>query len=311
MKHPHRPRTAPPTRAASLCAVTLAFATLALAPSARAQRCDAGADGGVDPLLVGVLRDTFPADQGLRVPLDTPVRVRYFGQAPPAPTLCVRARDAAQCLAGSTVALADEVIWTGAAPLQPNTDYVVSFTDAAGGTNRTTFRTGRGPNAGPPVFNGLRTVSVDPAADPCDPNAADVTVRFDLAQNTGDGLGGTAWPDVDIEYIVYATRGSGVGGPQERERFRPQLAGGANDRSQQRTFRIPGAVANGPVCFLVRAVDPLGRSDGNTAERCVNPAEGNYFQGCAAGPSRRASGLGWALAAVGIAAIVRRRRRDG
>jgi len=298
--------------------VALGLAALVQGSLAHAQRCDAGADGGIDPLLRGVLRDTFPADQGLQVPLDTPVRVRYFGQAPPAPTLCVRPRDAPECLTGNTVALADEVVFTGAEPFRPNTDYVVSFTDAAGGTNRTTFRTGRGPNAGPPVFGGIRSLSFDAqVSDECDPGAADITVRFDLAARSGDSISSTAWPDVDIEYVIYATRGPGVAGPQERERFRPQVAGGANDRSQQRTFRIPGAAATGPVCFLVRAVDPLGRSDNNAAEECINPAEGNYFQGCAITPPRRAPSSPWspaapgALVAMSFVAIVARRRRRG
>ncbi len=311
MKHPPPlRRLASPRQGALLPALGLGLAALALSPDAAAQRCDAGADAGVDPILRGVLRDTFPADQGLQVPVDTPVRVRYFLGAPASPTLCVRPRDTPECLPGNTVALADEVVFTAAAPFRPNTDYVVSFTDAAGGTNRTTFRTGRGPNAGPPVFEGIRALSVDAqVADECDPAAADVTVRFNLAQRGGDSLTSTAWPDVDIEYVVYATRGPGVSGPQERERFRPQLAGGANDRSQQRTFRISGAHAAGPVCFLVRAVDPLGRPDTNTVEECVNPAEGNYFYGCSASPGLPPRSASLALLGAALAASVARRRR--
>lgn len=294
----------------TLPALAFALSLVSSATVASAQRCDAGADGGVDPTLAGVLRDTLPADQGLSVPLDTPVRVRYFVRAPSNPTMCLRVRGQSDCVPGGTAVVGDEVVFSPAATLTPLTDYVASFADAAGGTNRINFRTGRARAPTTVSFAGLRSVDVDRAVrDACDPDAADITIRFDLAARQGDGFSTSPWADVDIEYVVYSTRGPGVGNARERERFRPQVTGGANDRSQQRTFRLSGADAAGPVCFIVRAIDPLGRVDTNTQEKCVNPAEGNYFEGCAARPGRGSGGPLGALVALGFVALSRRRAR--
>ena len=70
-------------------ALALALGTLASSGLAQAQ-CDAGDDSGVDPSLEGSLRDSFPADQGVDVPLNSPIRLRYYGRVPDPPVVCVQ-----------------------------------------------------------------------------------------------------------------------------------------------------------------------------------------------------------------------------
>jgi MYXO-CTERM domain-containing protein len=59
------------------------------------------------------------------------------------------------------------------------------------------------------------------------------------------------------------------------------------------------------VCFNIQALDPLGRPDGNAYEKCVNPAKGNFFAGCAASPTSSRGGI---VALLAIAALLIRRR---
>lgn len=278
-----------------------ALAVAVLARPARAQaQCDAGPAPGVE----GTLRDTFPADLGTNVPTDGLVRLRYEVRPPSPATVCVRPRDADGCMAGRASIVGDEVIWQSAARLDPGTDYVASFSDTVGGSSVIRFRTGSGPSTAPPRFGGLSAVTIaGDAEDPCDPGAVDLTVRFERAQRA---FGDVTWPDIDIEYVLFVTRGEGVSGPRVIERARVQGSGAATDVSAQRTVRIPSALARGPLCLMMQAVDPTGRADGNAVERCVNPASGNYFAGCDAAPSapKRLSPWGIAL----IAACLARRR---
>ncbi|MBI5512222.1 MAG: hypothetical protein HY909_00550 [Deltaproteobacteria bacterium] len=289
-------------------------AALLGAPAAALGQCDAG-DAGPPPDLLGILRDTFPADQSLDVPTDGVVRLRYFGRAPEPPTVCVRPMTASTCIAGTASVVGDEVVWIapprgGSDALVPFTTYVVSFSDASGGSNRITFTTGRGPSAGPPVFGGVSGVSAAPAAgDPCDGQAVDITVRFPRATAPAgtSALNNSAWPDSDIEYVIFETRGPGLTGARERDRVRLQRTG-SSDVNAQRTFRLSGRDSTGPVCFSIQAFDPWGRRDDNTQEKCVNPAQGNFFAGCGvhpAGPLRTPRALGL----LGLCGVVRARRR--
>lgn len=284
-------------------AVAAVVAALSLPTTARAQ-CDAGTPGEDE----GTLRDTFPADLGVDVPTDGLIRLRYYVRPPSPATVCVRARAMDGCIAGRASIVGDEVVWQASAPLQPTTDYVASFSDTIGGSNLIRFRTGRGPSTTPPRFGGLASVAIaGDAEDVCDPGAVDITVRFERAQRAS-AFGDVGWPDIDIEYVLFVTRGDGVSGPRVLERARVQGSGFSADATAQRTVRVPGALARGPICLTMQAFDPTGRSDGNAVERCVNPASGNYFAGCAAGP---ASGAPNALAPLGIAlaaAFARRRR---
>ncbi|MFO0625716.1 MAG: hypothetical protein U0325_08885 [Polyangiales bacterium] len=285
-------------RAAIPLIVTLLQGAPALA------QCDAGPSDDE----VGVLRDTFPADLGTEVPTDGLVRLRYQVRPPEPTTLCVRRRDAQGCLAGTASVLRDEVVWQAAAPLDAITDYVATFADTVGGSNLIRFRTGSGPSSAPPRFSGLSSaVIAGDAEDPCDPDAVDITVRFDRAQRTS----GVAWPDSDIEYVLFVTRGEGVSGPRVLERARIQGSGFSGDRAAQRTVRVPGVLARGPMCLVMRATDPSGRTDGNSVEHCVNPSLGNHFRGCATAPT--SAGTPWGLFAVAAAISVRRRfsRRRG
>jgi hypothetical protein len=292
-------------RPAAFAAVILGAGLLA-APLASAQ-CDA-ADAG-DPVDLGALRDSFPADQGFDVPTDSPVRLRFVGRVPAGATLCVEPVGMPGCLPGTVATVRDELVWTpqGGRPFDPYVSYRVNYSDPLTGPISLRFRSGRGPSAGPPPFAGIRGASARAvASDPCDPNAYDITVRFNRV--VSDATLGTPWPESDVEYVIYSTRGPGVSGPRERDRARLQSSGSTSDGAAQRTFRLSSSEANGPVCFSVQALDPLGRSITNSAEECVNPAEGNYFQGCAAAPWSRRGVAGWA-AFVMLGLATRRRRQ--
>lgn len=287
-------------RAAFPLIVTLLHSAAALA------QCDAGPSDND----IGVLRDTFPADLGTDVPTDGLVRLRYQVRPPEPTTLCVRRRDAQGCLAGTASVITDEVVWHAARPLEPITDYVATFADTVGGSNLIRFRTGVGPSSAPPRFAGLTSaVIAGDAEDPCDPEAVDITVRFDRALRASSGV---AWPDSDIEYVLFVTRGEGVSGPRVLERARIQGSGFSGDRAAQRTVRVPGSLARGPLCLVMRATDPSGRTDGNSVEHCVNPSLGNHFRGCASAPAPQGAPWG-ALGVAALALSVRRRfsRRRG
>lgn len=278
-----------------------AFAAVALATTAARAQCDAS-DAG-DPDELGTLRDTFPGDQGIDVPTDSAVRLRFFGYVPQGATLCVTAVGRDGCLPGAVTVVRDELVWTTAAgPFEPYTSYRVDYRDPLASLS-VRFRAGRGPSAGPPSFGGIRGASARPVdGDGCDSGAYDITVRFNRV--AADPVPGTPWPESDVEYVIYQTRGPGVAGPRERDRVRLQSSGSSSDAQAQRTFRLSAADAAGPVCFSVQALDPLGRSTPSSAEQCVNPAEGNYFQGCAASPGARSPW--WPLLALGL--VMRRRR---
>lgn len=304
--------SAPPRRA--LAAVSLALLAL---PAVASAQCDAGADAGPDPSLDGVLRDVFPAADAVNVPTDTAVRLRYLGRPPEPPTLCVRVRSGGSCLQGSAAVVGHEIVWSPQGGQLPSfTDFTVTYADIAGGSVPFTFRTGSGPSAGPPVFDGIEDVTArDAEGETCEVGAVDVTVTFTRAISSSSGAG-LAWPDSDVEYVIFQTRGPGISGPRVRDRVRLQRSGASSDRSAQRTFRLSAAEADGPVCFAVQAYDPLGRSAPNTQESCANPAQGNYFQSCAARPWGRAGSAWWAAVMAAAAIFFARRhplarRREG
>ena len=287
-------RRAVPVLAAALLAAVRAFA-----------QCDAG-DAGSDP--AGTLLASFPGDGAADVPTDSPVRLRFAGSVPTAATVCLSQVGTSGCIAGSLRVDRDELWWLPAEPLVPGHAYVIGYSDPLGGAVSLGFRTGAGPSAGPPRFAGITDVSSRSAgSDGCDPGAVDVTVRFNRAVAAP---GGAAWPESDVEYVVFETRGPGVGGPVERDRARLESSGSAVDPVAQRTFRLGGAQVSGPVCFSIQALDPLGRVAANGAESCVDPAQGNYFRGCSASPRGSAGAVGWPLAALGAWCVARRRRRS-
>ncbi len=284
-----------------------ALAAVALATTTAGAQCDVP-DAG-DPDDLGTLRDTFPADEGLDVPTDSPVRLRFTGYVPTGASVCVSTAGQMGCLPGNVTVVGDELVWTSTGgPFEPYTNYRIDYRDPLT-SFPIRFRAGRGPSAGPPPFAGIRGASARAVSgDPCDADAFDVTVRFNRV--TFNAALGTPWPESDVEYVIYATRGPNIAGPRERDRVRLQSSGSSTDAQAQRTFRISGAEASGPVCYSVQALDPLGRVTANSAEECVNPSEGNYFQGCSASPGARPTrSAGFAVAALGVAMVTRRRKR--
>lgn len=277
------------------------------ASPAWAQSCDAG-DGGVDPSEVGSVRDVFPGDAAIDVPIDAPVRIRYVGRAPATPTLCVRRAGSMVCLDGQTEFNGTEIAWRPASGfLDRATSYRASFSDGEG-SNETTFTTGLAASGGSLIFGGISTVDAAPLEnDPCGSGAVAVTVTFERARTyaTTDAL---PWPEGDLEYVIYETRGPGVGGAIERDRSRQQRSGSASTSTAQRTFRMAPRDASGPACFTMRVLDPLGRTAGDTREVCVNPAAGNYFAGCSAAATGGRAPFAWALGALVVVMAARRRR---
>ncbi len=286
---------------------TLTLAASALSPSLALAQCDAGDAGDIDPSLAGTLRGTFPSDMARNVPTDGLVRLRYFIRAPSPPTVCVRLAANLECLPGRAAIFNDEIVWQGDErlgldPLDPNADYVVTYSETTGGTNRFIFHTGRVRSTAAPDFGGINNATArDASGDPCDSNAVDITVRFTR-------VAAPLWPDSDIEYVTYLTRGPAVRGPREVDRARLQSSGSSVDRNAQRTFRLSGRDASGPVCFNIQAVDPLGRSNGNTVEQCVNPALGNNFTGCSTSPASSGKVPFGAAFLVALGLTLRRRR---
>ena len=144
-----------------------------------------GADGD-DPTVAGLLRDAIPADQDTSVPIDTPVRLRYFVTAPDPPTVCVtRGTPSPPCIPGTSAVLGDEVVWhPEGGTLDRGQRYYVTYNETASGSATLSFVTGSNP--GPPrvAFAGLTKVDADNATDGCDPGASDITVRPDRI-NTG------------------------------------------------------------------------------------------------------------------------------
>jgi hypothetical protein len=284
---------------------------MGIAPTMSMAQCrDAQSDGG-EILVEGTLRDVIPADQGTNVPIDTPIRLRYVRRVPTPPVLCVsQGAPRPPCVPGTATVLGDEIVWHAEggllAPLQR---YYVSYNETGSGMAVVSFVTGsaRGPDE--LFFAGVTDVTSHPVLDDsCDPGAADITVEFDRASSGNNAIGAIPWPEVDVEYVIYQTRGPGISGPRLRDRVRLQRSGSSIVRAAQRTFRLSGADANGPVCFNIQALDPLGRADGNTYERCVNPTRGNYFYGCTVAP-RGVRCAGWG--ALALAAVFFRYRAKG
>jgi hypothetical protein len=287
-------------------ALTL-LATLCLPASAMAQCGDADVDGG-NVVIDGTLRDSIPADQGTAVPIDSPVRLRYFGATPVPATVCVtRNGPTTPCVPGTATVAGDELVWHPAGgTLDPGQRYYVSYNETGSGMATISFTTGSNRAPAELFFAGVTDVkSNDATDDRCDPGAADITVEFDRASSGVMAAGTTPWPDIDIEYAIYQTRGPNISGPRLRDRVRLQRSGSSIVRRAQRTFRLSGADADGPVCFNIQALDPLGRPDGNAYEKCVNPARGNFFAGCAASPT---SSRGGVVALLALAALLIRRR---
>jgi hypothetical protein len=290
--------------------VLVGLTTVFCAPVAYAQ-CDSQVDAGTDPTLTGTLRDTFPADQTTGVPLNTPVRLRYYIQAPEPAVVCVRVDSSSgSCLPGTSSSVGSEIVWQPATSLSPRRRYYVTYQEMSVGSNQITFETGDRNATERLLFRGANEARSDDApSDPCNVRSVDITVKFDRVPNTGD-TSGLSWPDSDIEYVIYQTRGPGISGPRVRDQTRLQRSGSSMVSTAQRTFRLSALESSGPVCFNVQAVNPLGRADGNTTEVCVNPSVGNYFVGCSVGyKSNNSSQAFVAVMALMWTAFRRRRRR--
>lgn len=292
---------------------TVFAAALAFGSSVRAQEtCDE--DGGVPPDF-GQLIETFPSNNAQAIPRDGFVRFVFRGRVPPRPVVIVR--DASDNVVSGTLAIVgSELHWQANAPFAPLSTYRATASDIIGGSSEVRFTTnneltnGRGPSD----FGGATGVTSERsgATDICgDENARSVTVSWRFARSS-------PWPQTELTYVVYETRGPRINGPVERARDRGRLSTSAcnSNADQCVTFRLSSANSAGPACFTVQVYDPYGRSTESTAEKCVNLDSGNYFYGCSvrgATITRRDSSAqplrAWWFALAAGALVARRARR--
>jgi hypothetical protein len=285
--------------------------------SAAAQEtCDQ--DGGGPPQDFGQLIETFPSNNAREIPRDGFVRFVYRGRVPPRPVMIVR--DIAMTpVEGTLTVVGSELHWQARASLRPQERYSVTASDIIGGTSEVGFTTGStlAGEVGPTGFEGALSATSERsgATDICgDENARSITVGWKFARSS-------PWPQTELTYVVFETRGPGINGPIERARDRGRLSTTpcAPNADQCVSFRLSSANAAGPACFSVQVFDPLGRGVSNTVEKCINLDAGNYFYGCAVRPRpqhtpERGHGR-WVVAAASLAFVVavgaRRRQRSG
>ncbi len=297
--------------------VAVALLACALSPQTAFAQESCNPDSGVAPYNYGEIATMFPNADSTGVPIDGFIRVRYVGHAPLRPFVIVQ-DPAGTAVTGTTNVVDDELLWQADTNLLRTTRYRVQIPDSTG-VNAVRFTTGSMHSTeAPPTFSGLQDVTFQKAgaADRCgDPNAVEVTLFWQRAGSTG-------WPDSEIEYVIFETRGPGISGPIERGRERLQ-PGGSNTCTSRfefcPTIRLSSANSAAPVCFNVQAVDPYGRMDGNSRETCIDPSRGNFFVGCTVRPDapRDAArtlprgALALALGGVSLASLaVARRRRQ-
>ena len=300
----------------AIALTTVAGSSFVATRDAAAQEvCDP--DAGTLPPNFGTLIATFPGDRSTNVPTDGFIRLRYGVRAPLRPFVIVQNLTTRTPVMGHVNALVDEVHWQSDEMLPSNTIFRVSVSDASGGAgeNVFTFTTG-GARSGSaaPTFGGVQAAETQRSgmADPCgQPDAVEVT----LSWRRGSAAG---WPDSEVEYVIYETRGPGISGPVERGRERALAGAGSTCNGTYdfcRAIRLSPENSSAPVCFNVQAVDPYGRQDGNTLEVCTDPSRGNNFNGCAVA---RATGAmpshpkrGWIVVAIlaAAASVVATRRR--
>jgi hypothetical protein len=301
-----------------LLAALAAVTALHAAPALAQETCEV--DGGMmpPPPNFGGLDDFFPSDRSMSIPLDGFVRLRYVGVPPPVPVVQVQNISASShpYIPGTIGVAGAEVHWFSANQLLPMTQYqVTALSPLDGMTTSFTFTTGVSATTGQRLtFNGVENIgsSRNGSSDTCgDPNAVTVTLDWSRANPIG-------WPETEVEYIIYETRGPGISGPVERGRERGSATQASCPNSYYcRSFRLSSENANGPVCFNVQASDPYGITDGNSIEKCIDPSRGNFFNGCSARPqtsrperSPWLAGIVVSLLAVVTMAVVRGRRRS-
>jgi hypothetical protein len=217
---------------------------------------------------------------------------------------------------GAVASVGPEVHWHAASPLDGQQVYTATASDILGGDSEIRFTTGEtlAGLSSPPTFAGIVSATSERvgAGDICgDEDARAVTIGWRFAR-------GSAWPQTELTYVVYETRGPGISGPIERARDRGRLSTTpcADNTDQCVSFRLSSVNAAGPACFSVQVYDPQGRTVESRNERCVNLDAGAYFYGCAVplgstrpspGPALPALTLGVALTLSAGARIARRR----
>lgn len=260
----------------------LAAAVILCAQSVRAQ--ETCVDGPVIPPDFGFLIEQFPSHNSTNIPRDGFVRFVYRGRAPTRAIVVVK-DDQERTIPGTLAVVGAELHWRSNEPLQQLTTYTARAPDVSGGDQLVRFTTGTAfaGDTVPSNFDGIVNVTSERigATDICrDDRAQEVTVSWRFA-------GQTVWPQSELTYVVYETRGPGVGAPIVRSSDRGRLSttSCASRADQCVTFRLSSANSAGGACFAVQVYDPLGRGMPNLAEKCINLEAGNFFNGCSVGPA--------------------------
>lgn len=304
-----------PVRAALAALATLLCATLVRAQDP----CD---DGG---LLRGP-REVTPAVGALGVTIDAPVVVRYStgyfgadgpGDDPaslvelyecPATTLCSLGCERAEGgrVAGNVQVFGDRLFFVPARRLAPLRAYV-GIAHGLDGDLEIRFCTGSLEDTQAPSAPELIAASPDASGAACEAFAGGRRIGLRLRSSRDDGPGGS------IEYLLYLTRGNGIGAPQLRDRFRNL----SPDEVVLRLLLTEDEAVE-PVCVRIFAVDGVGNLSPPTPEHCIDPMTSAAFQPlCALGAARAgarhagAAGMVAALVLAGPLLVAARRRARG
>ena len=268
---------------------------------------DAGMDECDEIVTRGPLEVT-PATGASAVTLDAYVRVEYsdgyFGLGiDPAEAIDLRFCDGlsvVECetvgepVAGDVQVVGDTLFFLPARDFMAGAQYagVARGIDLDLGI---AFRTGSTVDSGPPVMGEVdapTTARVDPS---CEAPEGGYRVDVSFPPATDDGSPGS------IEYLLYFTRGAGLGAPELRRRAR-----NFSTELVTMAFVLSPEEAVSPGCVVVHAIDGVGNVDDDMEPECFEPVQGNFFEPlCSASPIEGRSWLGWAL--VGLV-LVRRRR---
>lgn len=293
-------------------AMAAALATFCLAGPAFAQ------DDCEDPVAPGPVEFT-PAPGGRGgVMLNAPVKVRYTegffegagsGIDPDDFIVVYVCDEPVACsdgveVPGEVSLIGDVLVFRPTEPFEPRTSYGVVATGIADRA-QFSFQTGTSFDTEPPELSGIRVES-SPAAESCEAPEGGYRIDVQVDAATDDG------PLIDIEYLVYLTRGPEVEAPELRARARQ-----VTDVIPM-AFVLESAEAVSPICVTVHAVDGVGNVDDDTEPQCFDPIQGNFFEPmCSASsvdraqPSDRAHAGLWpvGLAVAACIFVARRRRR--
>ena len=289
------------TAARAIAAAAAMVAVLQHAPSALAQAC------GRPDLL-----HAWPPDKAAGVPTDARLHARYALSADYLGEDVTLQRDG---FPADTVTPS----WNGAERILSITppeglvagdEYTVTWprlrgigTASKGRDAEVTFTVGDSGDTETPKFRGLTGIDwdIDRESDDCTDSLEERFV-FDLDLTSATDDGGAE----SLQLLVFQTRGPRVGSEGAPEAILVTKLPTDGDVRVKRTI----GDGTGRVCFAAIVRDLTGKVSASASEEvCTKTIPPPFFQGCSVG--RDGSPRSWMLAAVGLVAALRRRRRKG